>query len=451
MNLNIKHIILSTLVLLCLAACSKKQSPVPENGKDPGTNPVTPPVVTPITPVSFEVTELISAESEKVRLQHNWLATDFSATGLYVPPFSVVKVKVELLAGERAPVLLIGTYSRTQEHSSIPVIVPLKAGTNEFTAAGTGMIWIRYTDPAPIGKAKLTFTAGFKQAPYYITGKTTQAEWVEMLSKSTDVPDVIMEGERNILQVEKGEAFKYRNENIDALLKKLAEVVKIEDDYSGLDGLTARDKPNVHNKHLMVQHEDPDYYFFATNYRTAYEGKSISAILSLNKVTNDGWGVWHELGHQHQQTWTWSTITEATVNIYSRAVQRIFQPTVNRLVIDGVWAKVPAYLALPDATRDFNGANADVWLRLCMFQQLHLAFGDAFYQALHKKVRNDKPAFNGDASKMDYFMKAACQISGKNLSVFFKKWGLNVNSSVYTEIANLGLPAPIEDLTLKKD
>lgn len=242
---------------------------------------VVPPTTKPvaITPAVFEVSEQLTAENERARLQNNWLATDFSATGIYVTALTTLKIKVELTAGASVPRLLIGTYSRYGAWSSVPSEVALKAGLNEITSPASGLIWIKYTNDNPASKAKLTFTEGFKNAPYYVAGKTTKAAWLEMLNKLTDAPDVVIQGDRNILVVERAAAIKYQDEDLDALLKKLADVLKIEDDYAGLDGLSELDKPNVHSKYLMVEHEDPAYYFFAYNYRTAYIGTSISAIL----------------------------------------------------------------------------------------------------------------------------------------------------------------------------
>ncbi|WP_316788314.1 M60 family metallopeptidase [Pedobacter frigoris] len=433
-------------VLCAFTQCKKKEITPVDN---PGTEtPVVPPPAVAETPVIFEQTELLSAESEKKRLQLSWLATDFSATGLYVTTSSIIKVNVEQQAGTRLPTLLIGTYSRYGTWNTQPVTFNLKAGLNEITSTADGLIWIRYTNDNPNAKAKLTFTGGVKKVPYYIAGTTTNAQWKDMLSKLNTVPDVILQGERCMIVVDRASAIKYQEEDQEALLSKISRIIKIEDDFSGLNSATDLDKPNVHQRYLLTQHEDKTYYMFAYNYRTAYIGTAISAILKPADVT---WGPWHELGHLHQQVWTWGAIGEVTVNIFSRAVQREFTPNENRLVSDKIWEQVPVYLALPDAQRNFNNDAASVWVRLCMFEQLGLAFGSDFYPKLLRKTRLDKPVVNNDDQKMNYFMKSACVVSGKNLSTFFKKWGLNVNSTVYAEIAALGLPQPAQDISLLKD
>ncbi|HZH55105.1 MAG TPA: M60 family metallopeptidase, partial [Sphingobacteriaceae bacterium] len=373
-----RWVALAFLLPFALGSCTKKDPVVPIDGPEPTEETV--------APVSFEFEELISAQVERQRLQLNWLATDFSTTGLYAPAFSTIKIQVEQMAGARLPQLLIGTYSRYGGWNSEPAVFALSPGENEFTISGQGLIWVRYTtDGTPDSKAKLTFTAGFRPVPHYQYGKTTNTEWIKMLNDLNTVPDVVLEGEKCYIVVSRQSAIAHQHFNQDELLKKISRIVTIEDDYSGLDGSSERDKPNAHKKYLLTQHEDPSYYMFAYNYRTAYTGSAISTILNPVDVT---WGPWHELGHLHQQIWTWPAISEVTVNIFSRAVQREFTPHENRLVIDRVWEKVPIYLARSAAEKDFNSdAVLDVWVRLCMFEQLRLAFGEDFYPNLHKKVR----------------------------------------------------------------
>jgi len=110
-----------------------------------------------------------------------------------------------------------------------------------------------------------------------------------------------------------------------------------------------------------------------------------------------------------------------------------------------------AYLAGSNANKNFNADSVDVFLRLYMFHQLWLAYGDSFYQQLHKQTREEKPDFNHeDAAAMQYFMLKACQISGKDLTGFFKKWGLK-NDSAYAAIRALNLPTPVQDPSVLTD
>src|SRR5690625_7667351 len=86
-----------------------------------------------------------------------------------------------------------------------------------------------------------------------------------------------------------------------------------------------------------------------------------------------------------------------------------------------------------------------------MYQQLWIAFGDEFYQKLHRRTREGTPGLENREDKMRYFMLQATEISGVDLGDFFRRWGLRVDESVYSEIASKGLSLPGQDLTKLTD
>ena len=431
--------------LLCMAmgaGCTKNNSSeqaAPEARKKPRA------VNTAFADSTIEVAETPSGPQEAARLAQNNPASDFTPTGFYMPPGATLKVQVEQLAGTSMPKLLIGTYSRYKAKWN-PTEVVLKAGENIITDATGGLMYLRYATGATTpGKVKVKFLSGQQPVPFYVQGKTTHTDWLTALDSLATAPDVQLVSARTIMVASRANALAYKNENQDEVLRIADRVINIEDSISGLDGSTAADKVNVH-KYLMTETDNSDYYMVATWYRTAYYQNTLAAILTVSGLGTNGWGPWHELGHMHQQgAWTWGGLGEVTVNIYSLAVERKFGITPSRLKRDNVWPKLDTYFALADAERDFNSTKADVWMRLAMFHQLWMAFGDGFYHQLHKQTRAERPSLSTDALKMRYFMLKACNISGKNLASFFRKWGFKVDESVYTEIAALNLPAPATD------
>jgi len=91
-----------------------------------------------------------------------------------------------------------------------------------------------------------------------------------------------------------------------------------------------------------------------------------------------------------------------------------------------------------------------------MFQQLKLAFGESFYHELHRQARRETNRPTTTDTRMRWFMLKACNISGKNLTSFFQKWGMKLSTqsatdAVFTEITALGYPAPAQDITLLTD
>lgn len=262
-----------------------------------------------------------------------------------------------------------------------------------------------------------------------------------------------MESKRAFMVFSRENALDWQDNDQDLVLNTADLILDAEDNISGLDGTSETHRRNT-NQFLMTQAEDG--WMYATNFRTAFSAgaaKYAFTPLITGRLPNSGdaWGIWHELGHLHQQPWTWSGLGEVTVNIYSLAAQRALN-VPNSLSSDTAFInRVKAHLASSDANKNFNADSVDVWIRLYMFHQLWLAYGDSFYQQLHKQTREEKPDFNHeDAAAMQYFMRKACQISGKDLTGFFKKWGLK-NDSAYAAIRALNLPAPVQDPSVLTD
>lgn len=376
------------------------------------------------------------AESEQERLQLDMKLTDFEYTGLYLPANTRLEVHVKVLRSQRMPSLLVGTFDLDGVE---PRLYELSLGENTITDEFGGVLYIRFHDPE--SKTRITFSEAALQVPTYTLGNTTQTAWQEQLAfLNLDVPSAVLLSKRVMMVVSRQSALNYQDKDQDVLLETFDHILEVEDTISGLDD----SEPSPY-RYLLVEHFYPEDYMFATDYRTAYSEEAISYILDPDLLIQDGWGPWHELGHTHQQAaWTWAALDEVTVNLYSLAVQRSFnQPSR----MDENWSEVEAYLALPDGERNFNSDTTDVFVRLGMLEQLRLAFGDEFYQELHRQTRELKPNATTDAEKIAYFAYRTSVIAGRDLREFYEKWGLELSEQTLRDIAVLGLPVPEEDLT----
>ena len=409
-------------------------------------------------PLALQFNELASAAYESNRLL-NTPTPDFQVTGLYAPPGAVLTVNVSGTAAANNQLrLLVGTFSRYNNGGRDPTPFTLKAGNNVFVVGNFGgLVYVQYTvngkpDPNNLHPLTIDFQQGFLKTPHYVLGKTTKTNWKAQLSTYTSTPDVVMESKRAFMVFSRENALAWQDNDQDLVLNTADQILNAEDNISGLDGTSETHRRNT-NQFLMTQAEDG--WMYATNFRTAFSAgaaKYAFTPLITGRLPNSGdaWGIWHELGHLHQQPWTWSGLGEVTVNIYSMAAERSLQVTPDRLSQNDVKTKAMAYLAAADANKNFNADSVDVWIRLCMFHQLWLAYGDNFFQQLHKLTREEKPVFKDDAARMRYFMLKACQISGHDLTAFFKKWGLQADS-VYAEIAALHLSPPTTDPSTRLD
>jgi hypothetical protein len=171
---------------------------------------------------------------------------------------------------------------------------------------------------------------------------------------------------------------------------------------------------------------------YATHGVTGYSSRVMQPVLDADTFVHNGWGPWHEQGHTRQMlAWIWQNdMTEITVNIYSLYTQiALGQPS--RLHADNIYPKVQTYLA--QSAKDYD-SEADGFVKLAMFWQLHLAFGDNFYPKLHQMYRElaweETPRrVSGEHGKqMFVYMASLC--AERNLIPFFAQWGIVANDMV---------------------
>jgi len=418
-----------------------------------------PPVTSIPTEIAVDSTQtfnkILSGQSEANRLGLRFKFSDFEPTGIYVKPNATLKLNVTLLKGNAIPELLVGTYSRGDHWNREPIEHQLQEGTNTLNIGNEGgMIYVRYIkDNTPTAQAKIKFVSGWKHAPVFKLNATTSTNWKKMLSTFDKVPSVTIIGDKSMLVISRDKAVSYKEENLNNLLNSIDNIIEIQNNISGMDASNNIHNPMSHRL-LLSEYTGDAYYMFAYNYRTAYNNSGVQYIIDEQKFKNEGWGPWHELGHMHQMdAWTWSEIVETTVNIYSLASEKAMGITPSRMRRENKWSEIETYLALDETNKDFNANSTNVWTRLGMFYQLQLAYGDDFYKKLHKTIRENYPNIGSDEDRMRIFMINACKASNKDLTTFFKKWGLKFSTvgSVYNEIAAFQFAIPSTDLTLLQD
>ncbi|OJJ38809.1 hypothetical protein ASPWEDRAFT_57412 [Aspergillus wentii DTO 134E9] len=366
-------------------------------------------------PRTLVVNALPSAESEKKRLRQwfNW--ADFQPTGFYLNPNTPLKVlcSSQHKSGPQ-PQLLIGTPAlgdpdsdRESRPNSLEELPPLKGGLNIVSSPIGGIIYVRYTsDSDTWPRPDFIHLSGdaAQPIPFFIEGQTTERQWKQMLDLTTKYAD--------------------KGQDQQSLLDTHAEIIYAQNKMSGLsfDASDPRDRASELRPMVVeTKRGNPNAY----TYRAAMPPTYDDSIWWVPRVRTS-WGMWHEYGHQRQHvpTWSWSGLAEVTVNIYSLAAMRHFDPNAHQDV--KYWNEAKKYLAEPDSKKDFdNGAFEGynkLYVKLVMFEQLRVVFGDPFYHRLHQVSRrtSDQP----QADRKHFFMTTASEVTEVDLSEYFIKWGL---------------------------
>ncbi|HEB2433009.1 TPA: peptidase M60 [Bacillus cereus] len=365
----------------------------------------------------------------------------YEPTGIYVKPGEEVVIQVE---GTQQIKAYIGTYSYEKEE---PKQFNLNPGENKISSSNGGLLY--FYNYHNTGEVVAKVKKGGTPNPLFILGKHTTKDWKRMLAENPDPYAIEMKGENSLLTMHPETVAEHlKQEDPAALLKKHDEIINIEHKISGLSkdgaGVANQGKHSIH----FVEDWYTDNYMYATYYRTAYSKENLESVLNLEELTNDGWGPWHEVGHQHQQdTWLWDGLGEVTVNIYSLAVQTTFGYKT-RLEQEGRYEAAFAYLGKPDAQE-----KMDVFEKLVMFWQLYLAYGDQFYPNLHQMYRllHDTELPKSDEEKKQMFIYMTSKVAGQNLIPFFDKWGLIANDATREKIEKLNLPKLEKEIWLSTD
>ncbi len=365
----------------------------------------------------------------------------YEPTGIYVKPDEEVVIQVE---GTQQIKAYIGTYSYEKEE---PKQFNLNPGENKISSPNGGLLY--FYNYHNTGEVVAKVKKGGTPNPLFILGKHTTKDWKRMLAENPDPYAIEMKGENSLLTMHPETVAEHlKQEAPAALLKKHDEIINIEHKISGLSkdgvGVANQGKHSIH----FVEDWYTDNYMYATYYRTAYSKGNLESVLNLEELTNDGWGPWHEVGHQHQQdTWLWDGLGEVTVNIYSLAVQTTFGHKT-RLEQERRYEAAFAYLGKPDAQEKMN-----VFEKLVMFWQLHLAYGDQFYPNLHQMYRllHDTELPKSDEEKKQMFIYMTSKVAGQNLIPFFDKWGLFANDATREKIEKLNLPKLEKEIWLSTD
>lgn len=406
----------------------------------------------------YVLTSLTEGKIETDRT-HRMILCDYQPSGLYVKEGERIGLNVkELSAGYDLSAMIgfkpmWGNHNETQE-------VALKNGANTVTASQEGIlsfIFVKHEgyDTAPT-TVKIKVTGG-RAFPLYQLNKTDAATWQNDLKTMTDAPFVQLVSDKVLITL----PYEAYEENpipdVPASFKTIHQVVDWEDEVAGFDGSSPENVRTRNRLHYLVDlyatpKERENFYMYASNYMIGMKDDNFT---ELTEKLNVEWGIWHETGHtQQQDLWTWDSISEVSVNIFSLYVQEKFgQPSRLGTMEEGesetTFARARAYVAQPK--KNYLASNEadynELFTKLVMFHQLRTAYGWDSIKKLHQYFRK-QPASDGDESdeeKAGKFVYAMCVVTKNDLRPFFKKWGIAIDSEISGKIDSLKLPLPSVD------
>ncbi|MEV0579178.1 M60 family metallopeptidase [Streptomyces sp. NPDC050392] len=401
-----------------------------------------------VRPVSLTVTARPAAEAERLRLAQALRGSEFQSTGLYAPAGAPLSLTVQPHDG-LVPTLWIGAWDYYGEITE-PRGYPLTAGANTVTDPHGGPVYLTLTGNGE--RAGVLFRSGTVPMPVFTLGSTTEAAYQHQLDTLTASPWVELHGPHTIMTLTREGALLYRGEDHAALIGLVETIIDSHARISGLDGSKPVHRRKAGPYHFTEVSKVPTGVgAYATHGYNGFPRAYLDRATTVEGLRTRGWGLYHELGHLHQQmAYKPGGLTEVTVNIYSLAAQRTLDQPSNLLTVD----PATGLTAFQTSRAKFGTAGLTyeksfgAYEKLVPLRQLELAFGDDFWPRLHKLVREENPQSDYTENEKRYRALAtySSRVAGYDLTEFFvNTWAFPVDAVGRAELAALNLPQPPVD------
>jgi hypothetical protein len=375
------------------------------------------------------------------------------STAMYAPPGEVITLTVTPTdaAAKRAlekgrVAVRVGCHTDQLWHKSdwqrVPSIslrIPLREGANRLATPFGGTLYIDVDNNT---KGDLRVDAlGVVAAPLFVRGKTSLQDWRDHI-RSAPGPWAELATDKVILSVPSSSI-----RDLDDPESLMALWDQILDNAADLAMIPhERTRPERYAADLQISAG-----YMHSGYPIMVPLEAAADMVSVDRLRDGTWGLFHELGHNHQSSaWTFDGTVEVTVNLFSLY---LMETVCNKPVAEG-------HDALADRNKNMArhlamGAPFDKWksdpfLALTMYIQLREAFGwEPFKQAFaaYQEIPGPKRP-KSEEQKRDMWLVQMSTTTGKNLGPFFQAWGIPTSDAARTSVSHLpgwmpeGLAAP---------
>jgi hypothetical protein len=390
-------------------------------------------------PAATNFPGIVPADAQRVseRIVVKTEVPRWHSTGLYAAPGEVVTVTIPQAAADKGLHLRIGCHTDrlwgNERWSRPPEITrnyPMTSAVTKGACAFGGLVYIDVPQKCSAGEISVQIS-GAVRAPWYILGKTDLQQW---RSAIRNYPAPMAEFQSDKLIISIPSRFMRQLDDPETVMKFWDEVLDADADLAGID----RNRPSAER---FVSDVQISVGYMHSGYPLMCFLDAAPRFIDVQHLRNDGdWGMFHEIGHNHQQgDWTFTGTGEVTVNLFSL------------YVLDTVCPKAPKHGAITPESQakhirkyfaegaQFSKWQSDPFLALTMYAQLKEAFGwDPYKKVLaeYRTLGKDEHP-KTDEEKHDQWMVRFSKAVGKNLGPFFQAWSVPTSEAARKSVAGL--------------
>ena len=396
-------------------------------------------------PAAAEFPGVLAAEIPRVSrtIDINTAVPDWHSTGAYANAGETITVELPEAAANAGLKVRIGCHTDalwSKDHwdrcPDVSWDFKLTGAHTDLATPFGGLVYIEVPKNCKAGivAAKLS---NIVEAPLFIAGKTSLEDWRSRI-RTAPAPWAEIASGKIIVTVP---ASHIRTlDDPEALMRVWDQVADAAADLATRPRDRARPERYVADVQISAGYMHSGYPIM-THLDAADDMVSAAA---LRKGT---WGLYHELGHNHQSAdWTFGGTGEVTVNLFSMYIiekvcnirhGQTHEAFKNRERSIGVHLAKGA---------PFEKWKSDPFLALYMYCQLEEAFGwDAFkkvFAEYRDLPKDERP--KTDEQKRDQWMVRFSRTVGKNLGPFFQAWGVPTSERARASIKDLPVWMPPE-------
>lgn len=357
-------------------------------------------------------------------------------TGVYAVAGEVVTATVPASVAKTGLRLRIGCHGDTLWHLAswprAPDVSrewPISGVKTEAASAFGGLVYVVVPERAG-GKPFEVRIAGGIEAPRYVLGETKAEEWAAI--RGRPAPWAELETSKVILSVPSKHVRDLGAP--EALMRFWDRVLDADADLAGIPRELARPERIVADVEISAG-------YMHSGYPVMTHMDAAARMTDLPTMERGDWGLFHELGHNHQQPeWTFEGTTEVTCNLFTLYVLETVcgkkDPTEGHDAFENRAKRAKAHV---EKGVPFADWKADPFLALYSYVDLIEAFGWEPFRKVFAEYRAlpaaERPKTDDD--KRDQWLVRMSRATGKNLGPFFQAWGIPTSDAARDSVQDL--------------
>ena len=361
------------------------------------------------------------------------------STGLYAPPGEIITITVDQETSELGFSILIGAHTDglwnkeiIKRHSRIYRTWSIENTTTIVANAFGGPIYAYIPAGSAFGEINVTISGAIR-APLFVLGETSDFEWIYS-EKDNPAPWAELVSNNFIMTVPSSEIRDLNNPS--QLMNWWDRALEMEHELYGFEPWPRVERA-VFDAQISVGWMHSGYPFMAHDL-------SVPDVVNYTHMSENGdWGMFHELGHNHQ--WMPSTLpgtTETSCNFASVYLMEDLVGVEGHGAVDPEQRRNRMESYFSDGS---NISNWSVWTALDTYLIIKEEWGwNPITEAL-SVYYNLSPAEvpSTEEEEFNTWVLHLSNSTGYNLAPYHAAWGFPLNENTYSALEHL--PIWVED------